>query len=165
MEPYATIDEAKAAAVESLPKDTVAEMTDYLKIQQWLMTVTAQNKLPSMLFIDKEDYDGVPALMQKLSYWVDDSFQLAVVPNGSPELKQQLGITQTPFLIVMIPQETENPKDPDGPKSVSSNTPSLARSARSATRARLTLVAASPFLPNCRPASRALGTTRSSLAP
>jgi len=117
MEPYATIDEAKAAAVESLPTDTVAEMTDYVKIQQWLMTVTAQNKLPAMLFIDKEDYDGVPALMQKLSYWVDDSFQLAVVPNGSPELKQQLGITQTPFLMVMIPQETENEKDPDGPKS------------------------------------------------
>ena len=157
----------QAAAVESLPQDTVAEITDYVKIQQWLMTVTAKSMLPVMLFIDKEDYDGVPALMQKLSLWVDDSFELAVVPNASPELKQNLGIKETPFIIVMIPQEQENPNDPDGPKSVSSHwhrsLGSLAHSGIShAAGGRIAV----PSVPSeCRPDSRAPGTTRNSLVP
>lgn len=102
---YETLEEAKKAAIESLPTDLVTEIKDFNEIQRFLMTTTQQSKLPMLLFSDK---DGVPPLMTKLSYWLNDHLEIAVIPKPPPELKQQLGVKDLPSLVIMVPQEVED---------------------------------------------------------
>merc|ERR1719272_1714261 len=82
--------------------DSIPNLKAFGEIEQFLNTVVRTKKLPMLLFHDKEE---IPQLLTKLSLWTEDHISIASVGKPTEDIMKNLGVTETPTIMVMIPQD------------------------------------------------------------
>jgi len=99
---FDTVEEAKQVCVDSIPVDSIPNLKAFGEIEQFLNTVVRTKKLPMLLFHDKEE---IPQLLTKLSLWTEDHISIASVGKPTEDIMKNLQVTETPTIMVMIPQD------------------------------------------------------------
>lgn len=102
---YETAEEAKAALLASLPRDTVAVVRAESEMQDVFVSALNEGVVPALLYAEGTE---VPAAATKLSLWMRDRYRIVFIPNPSPDVMKQMRIERLPYMQLMVPSAAES---------------------------------------------------------
>eukprot|EP00039_Didymoeca_costata_P000119 m.44180 g.44180 ORF g.44180 m.44180 type:complete len:523 (-) comp10064_c0_seq1:1151-2719(-) len=109
-EDFEELEEAQSVIADNIPDDAVQVISE-AQIQTFVSSGLQQAKLGAILLSDTSE---VPKMLQKLSNFMDERFNFAVL-QATPELVKQFGGKKTPYFVIMVAQEDKEGQSSGNP--------------------------------------------------